>query len=75
MQGLRDAWIDNLRQLQVNVLFVSQLSAYEIEYVWHNDRGFPIEDDWARADPHTFTLAYENPQARVYVVHSGEGPR
>jgi len=74
MQGLRDAWIDNLRQLHVNALFVSELSAYEIDYVWHNDRGFPIEDEWARADPRTFTLIYENDQARVYAVHPGEGP-
>jgi hypothetical protein len=69
MQGLRDAWIDNLRQLRVNYLFVSRLSAYEIDYVWHNDREFPIEEEWASADPAAFTLLYENPQVRIYAVH------
>ena len=40
-------------------------------HVAHNDGGFPIEDDWARADPSTFTLIYENPQIRIYAVRAG----
>jgi len=68
MQGDRAGWLANLRALGVDRLFVSALSAYEIDYVAHNDGGFPIEDDWARADPTTFTLIYENPQIRIYAV-------
>ena len=71
MQGDRAAWLANLRALGVDRLFVSALSAYEIDYVAHNDGGFPIEDDWARADPSTFTLIYENPQIRIYAVAPG----
>jgi hypothetical protein len=73
MQGLRDAWIDNLRRLGVTYLFISALSAYDIDNVWHNSGGFPIEDEWAAADPGAFQLSYENPQVRVYrvVLHEG----
>jgi len=69
MQGDRAAWLANLRALGVDRLFVSALSAYEIDYVAHNDGGFPIEDDWARADPSAFSVIYENPQIRIYTVH------
>jgi hypothetical protein len=65
-EGYRDAWVQNLRALGVDHLLVSTLSVYEIDDNWHNERGFPIEDDWAKADPQTFSLAYENPQVRVY---------
>ena len=66
MQGDRNAWSRNLRVLGVDHLFISALSAYEIDNVWHNDYGFPIEDEWARADPQAFALVYENPQVRIY---------
>jgi hypothetical protein len=66
--GFREAWLGNLRSAAVTHLFVSVLSAYEIDFVSHNDGGFPIEDDWARADPRVFTLVYENGQVRVYAL-------
>ena len=69
MDGYRDAWLENLKQLGVDHLFVSTLSAYESNYVWHNEQGFPIEDEWAKADPAVFRLVYENPQVRIYDVH------
>ena len=68
MEGDRGAWLGSLKALGVDRLFVSSLSAYEIDYVWHNGGGFPIEDDWARNDPSAFTLLYENPQVRIYAV-------
>lgn len=68
--GNRDAWIRNLRALKIDHLFVSALSAYEIDYVWHNAGGFPIEDEWARTDPQRFPLLYENSQVRVYGVRT-----
>ncbi|HEV3214150.1 MAG TPA: hypothetical protein VGZ27_00420, partial [Vicinamibacterales bacterium] len=58
----------NLKQLGVDHLFVSTLSADEVNYVWHNDRGFPIEDEWAKADPKAFHLVYENSDIRIYDV-------
>jgi hypothetical protein len=54
--------------LGVKHLVVSTLSAYEIDYVWHNDGGFPIEDEWAKMDPQSFQLVYENPDVRIYHV-------
>jgi hypothetical protein len=68
MEGHPQAWVHNLQALAVDHLFVSVLSAYEIDYVWHNPQGFPIEDEWARADPRAFRLVYENPQVRIYAV-------
>ncbi len=62
--------IGNLKALGVDRLFVSALSAYEIDYVAHDLGGFPVEDDWARTDPSAFTLLYENPQVKVYAVHA-----
>jgi hypothetical protein len=68
MRGDREAWLANLGAAGVDHLFVSALSAYEIDYVWHNAGGFPIEDDWAREGAPAFTLVYENPQVRIYAV-------
>lgn len=67
-EGYREAWIQNLRSAGAGYLFVSVLSAYEIDYVWHNEQGFPIEDEWARAGPRAFRLVYENGQVRIYAV-------
>jgi hypothetical protein len=68
MHGYRDAWIRNLKTRAVTLLFVSQLSFYEIDNVWHDDRGFPVEETWARDDPNAFLPLFENPQVRVYAV-------
>jgi hypothetical protein len=71
MNGYRDGWTNNLKSLGIDHLFVSTLSAYEVDYVWHNDGGFPIEDEWARADPVAFTLVYENSHVRIYAISQG----
>lgn len=68
VSGNADAWVANLRARGVGWLFVSTLDPYEIDYVWHNAQGFPIEDEWAKADPRAFRLAYENPDVRIYQV-------
>ena len=70
MAGDRDAWIGNLKALGVDHLFITALSAYEIDYVSHDVGGFPVEDEWARKDPSAFTLVYENPQVKIYAVHA-----
>jgi len=36
----------------------------------HDGGGFPVEDEWARTNPSTFALIYENPQVKVYAVHA-----
>jgi hypothetical protein len=75
MQGVRDAWVDNLRRLRVDDLVVSALSPYDIDYVWHNRGGFPVVDEWAAADPAALQRVYENPQVRIYrVVLPEESP-
>jgi hypothetical protein len=68
MQGFRAGWINNLRRLGVQYLFITQLSPYEIDYVWHNAAGLPIEDEWAAADPQSFHLVFDNAQVRLYAV-------
>lgn len=67
-EGFRDAWLANLRALAIDHLFVSALSAYDIDNVWHDEHGFPIEDAWARQDPRTFSRVYENDTVRIYTV-------
>ena len=71
MQGIRGAWTDNLRQLDVGFLFVAALSAYEVDYVWHDERGFPIEEAWASGEPQSFRLVYDNPMVRIYAIDLG----
>lgn len=66
MQGIRDAWVFNLETMHVDYVFVATLSAYEIDYVWHNERRFPIEDEWAQADPARFQLVFRNTEVHVY---------
>ena len=72
MVGIRDHWIDNLRLENVNFVFIAALTAYEVDNIWHNDRGFPIEDAWASADPQEFHLAYANSLVRIFEVHLAE---
>jgi hypothetical protein len=66
--GDRDAWRMNLKREQITYVFLSTLDSYEIDYVWHNAQGFPIEDEWAKADPSAFRLVYENAEVRIYEV-------
>lgn len=68
MSGDPQAWTNNLLAGGVDFVFISALSAYEIDNNWHNEGGFPIEDEWARADPQTFNVVYENPQVRIYAI-------
>ena len=75
MQGIRDAWIDNLQRMNVTCVFIAVLSAYEIDYVWHDDRGFPIEEEWAVSDKNMFHLRYSNSQVRVYEIDRGARSR
>jgi Dolichyl-phosphate-mannose-protein mannosyltransferase len=75
MQGFREGWIDNLKRLGVDYLFVTTLSLYEIDYVWHNSGGFPIEDEWAANDPQAFHIVYENQLVRMYAVDVRAGAR
>src|SRR5262249_14938602 len=74
MHGQRDAWVRNLKSRGVTLLFVSRLSVYEIENVWHDAAGFPIEAEWANADPDSFRLMYQNQEVRIYAVSLGAKP-
>jgi hypothetical protein len=68
MSGFREAWVYNLQASGATHLFVAALSAYEIDYLWHDEGGFPIENLWASSDAMNFSLVYENPQVRIYAV-------
>lgn len=68
MSGDRDGWIANLQHRRVTYVFISTLDPYEVDYVWHNTQRFPIEDEWAKADPAAFRLVYENPDVRIYQI-------
>lgn len=72
LEGNREAWVFNVQKLGIDYLFVSVLSAYEIDYQWHNGAGFPIEDEWAAADPRVFRLVYENQRVRIYAIENRE---
>ena len=67
MSGSRDAWRSNLDARGIRYVFIAALDPYEVDYVWHNAQGFPIEDEWARTDG-AFRLDYENADVRIYEV-------
>jgi hypothetical protein len=75
MQGIPEAWAYALESEGVRYLYVAALSAYEVDYVWHTDRGFPIEDIWAQSDRTRFHLVYENPQVHIYSVEPARRAR
>jgi hypothetical protein len=66
--GDPDEWKMNLEREGIAYLFVGRLDPYELAYQWHNAGGFPIEDEWARKDPQSFTLRYSNDDVRIYAV-------
>lgn len=66
MQGNRDAWVFALETMKVRYVFIAAMSMYEVDYVWHNDRGFPIEDEWAKVGPAQFELVFKNPRVHIY---------
>jgi hypothetical protein len=68
LEGIAALWVHNLQRLGVNYVFIARLSAYEIDYQAHGPDGFPIEDQWAQADPATFTMVHDDQDARVYAV-------
>jgi len=71
MQGDPGAWQFSLTAMNVRYVFVAALSAYEVDYVWHNDEGFPIEDDWAKAGPTRFQPVFENRMVHIYQFEEG----
>ena len=68
LAGNLDAWLFGFDRQHVTYLSVHALSAYEVDYQWHTSDGFPIEEEWAKSDPQTFHLIYENPLVRMYQV-------
>ena len=71
MEGIREAWEFNLETMHARWLFVSALSAYEVDYVWHDDGQFPIERTWAAEDPAMFHLEYQSAGVRIYSIGTG----
>ena len=56
-------------RLGVDTSFVAALSAYEIDYVWHNDQAaFRSRTSGPAADPRSFRSMYENPEVQIYAV-------
>ena len=68
VSGNPEAWKANLKARGVRYVFMVTLDPYEIDYVWHNARGFPIEDEWASTDTAGFRVVYENSDVRIYEV-------
>jgi hypothetical protein len=68
LRGFRDAWVANLKRAGVDYLFISRLAPLLMDDNWHNDEGFPVEEDWAKADPKMFSLVYANPEVKIYAV-------
>ena len=68
LEGIPALWTHNLEALGVSYVFIGRLSAYEVNYQVHGPDGFPVEDEWAQADPDMFTLVHDDGDARVYAI-------
>jgi len=62
------AWLDNVRRLRIDDLFVSRLWVFTVDYMWHDEDRFPIEETWARSDPGVFTPVYANREVKIYEI-------
>lgn len=60
------AWTGNLKAKRIQLLFITVLHPNEAAYLWHNDEGFPIEEEWAKGHPELFQGVYQNPVVRIY---------
>ena len=65
LEGVPALWLGNLDAQGVGYVFIARLSAYEVGYQVHGPDGFPIEDDWAAADPGRFTRIFDDADARI----------
>jgi hypothetical protein len=61
-------WLQNLRELQIDRLFVSSLFPIVAKNIEADAEGFPIERAWADAHPGVFRPIYENESVRIYSV-------
>ena len=68
-QGARyDAWLQNLRKLGVDRLFVSTLFPIVATNMESDPEGFPVERSWADSHPETFQPIYQNESVMLYRV-------
>ena len=61
-----EAWLANLRALNIDYLFLYTLHPSEKKYLKHDEEGFPLENIWARKHPEDFDLLFHNPSVRLY---------
>jgi len=61
-----EAWLANLRALNIDFLFLYTLHPVEKQYIEHDEEDFPVEHTWAREHPEDFVLVFHNPSVRLY---------
>ncbi|HOC91191.1 MAG TPA: hypothetical protein PKH33_02350 [bacterium] len=66
-----NTWLERLKRERIDILHVSALHPNDLPHVKHDEAGFPIEREWADANPEIFKLAYMNSQARIYLLALG----
>jgi hypothetical protein len=63
-----DVWLERLKRERADILHVSALHPNDLPHIKHDMAGFPIEREWADANPEIFKPAYMNSQVRIYLL-------
>jgi len=61
-----EAWLANLRALDIDYLFIYTLHPVEKSYMIHDEENFPLENIGAGEHAEDFTLVFSNPSVRLY---------
>jgi len=69
-----DAWLRALREAEINTLVVTAIGGLQLVQVRHDERGFPVEDAWARAAAPTLELLQADDVMRIYTLQPQHEP-
>ncbi len=64
--GSPQAWIENLRKKDIDIVFATTLDPIEAKYMKHDALGFPVEVGWADERPEMFRLLFANSETRIF---------
>jgi len=68
LRASKDFWLQNMMILKPDLIAVYKLSPFEVKYIEHDERGFPVEKSWLESMPNRFAPIFESGDILVYRV-------
>lgn len=65
----REQWLFNLVEAKAEYLFITAMHYFEREYINHDHKRFPVENQWANSLPDVFSLVFSSDKARIYQIN------